>query len=290
MKSQPPVPEWAKEKVLLVDPAIWERYRTAKCDLRPVYRDLQDALDLLGIEYHLLSRGDSPLDIWIRDWGFMGDCYCQYDPSYARNHYTQPAIKRARKRLDSVTGRSHRPLSIVLDGGNLVHDGRTAILTEKVFRDNPSSTRSEIERAIVSMGFDQVIFVPVEPADGVGHADGMVRFLRENLLLVNDYHGPFRAYGRDLLGHLKSARKSLQILLFPWDFTSEKRDGIWSAMGCYINFLQTSRGIVLPAFGARLDDRALAVLAELCPLPALPVSAEPVARLGGVLNCVALPF
>ena len=77
----------------------------------------------------------------------------------------------------------------MLEGGNLVHNGRVAIATEKVFADNPQLSRGEIERLILSIGFERVVFIPVEPDDEVAHADGIVKFLRPDLLFVNDYKG-----------------------------------------------------------------------------------------------------
>ena len=83
----------------------------------------------------------------------------------------------------------------MLDGGNVVHNGKVAIVTEKVWLDNPLLSKREIERAIISIGFEQVVMIPVEPDDNVGHADGIVRFLQSDLLLVNRYDDPhFRAY------------------------------------------------------------------------------------------------
>lgn len=51
------------------------------------------------------------------------------------------------------------------DGGNIVHNGSVAIVAAKVFRENPDFSQIEIERAVVSLGFERVVFIPVEPGE-----------------------------------------------------------------------------------------------------------------------------
>ncbi len=284
-----PVPDWEKSKVILVDPNIWEDYRKPDCDLRPVYCELQAALDALGIESELLTHEDSPLDIWIRDWGFVEGCYFRFDPTYAKGTYPPALVVEARRMLDQRTGCRHPTLPLVLDGGNLIHNGRTAILTEKVLKDNRAKSRDEVERTILDLGFEQVVFIPVEPDDMIGHADGIVRFVSADLLFVNDYTGShFTGYRKRLMRILKTAGIGARIVPFPWFSTTEKRGRIWSAAGAYINFILTRHGIVYPTFNHPLDEQVARVLAENTALPLRPVFASPLAAEGGVLNCISL--
>ncbi len=184
-------------------------------------------------------------------------------------------------------GCSLRLVPLVLDGGNLVHNGKVAILTEKVICDNPQFTRPEIEKAIASLRFEQVIFIPVEPEDEVGHADGIVRFLAEDVLLVNDYRHPrFRAYQKLLQGRLSEFNHPSRIVPFPWLCSDERIDGVWSAVGVYLNFIHVTQGILLPAFGGPEDKEAAALLKSVSTTPVVPISCRALARLGGVLNCI----
>ena len=290
MIPKPPAPDWQKSKVVLVDPRMLKRYLRPKCDLRPVYRELQQALDSLGLKQVLLIPSDSPLDIWIRDWGFVGDCYFQYPPSYAQDIYSQPAVQRARQHLDLIIGKSHRLVPMVFDGGNLIHDGKVAILTDKVMADNPRMTKKEIEGCIISLGFERVVFIPMEPEDIIGHSDGIVRFLSPEVLLINEYKGrEFKDYQRKLNTALKRAKLDAELLPFPWFTTGDMtEDGVWSAEGCYINFLQTAKGIVCPVFNHKMDERALEVLQAHWKLPIVPVNGTELSRLGGVFNCASL--
>lgn len=286
---RPPIPDWEKSSVIIVDPAIWKLYRAPDCDLRPVYRELRAAFDSLGIENHLLTRDDFPLDIWIRDWGFVEGCYFHFEPSYAAKLYPHALVVQARQMLDRRMGFSRPTVPLVLDGGNLIHNGKTAILTEKVLGDNPTMSKTDVERAIIAVGFERVVFIPIEPEDVIGHADGIARFVSADVLFVNDYTGShFSDYRRRLMHILENAGIGAQVVPFPWFSTDEKHGGVWSAAGAYINFILTQHGVVYPTFNHPLDEQVAKVLAENTALPLRPVFASPLARHGGVLNCISL--
>jgi agmatine/peptidylarginine deiminase len=249
------------------------------------------ALKSLAVNYAILKSCDHPVDIWIRDWGPVARHYFRYNPSYARGTFTQADVARARRHLNRHLRFTPRDVPLVLEGGNLVHNGQVAIATEKVFADNPQFSRGEIERLILSIGFERVAFIPVEPDDEVAHADGIVKFLRPDLLLVNDYKGiAFRDYRQRLYATLKRAKIDAQIVPFPWFCTDEKIEDIWSAVGCYINFILTSRGIIFPTFSHPMDEQVAILLGQLTPLPKRSIEATALAKQGGVLNCMTLTF
>ena len=56
--------------------------------------------------------------------------------------------------------------------------------TDEVFRDNAHLSRLEIERAIVRLGFEKIVFIPTEPGDEIGHADGMCHFVNKHTLTL----------------------------------------------------------------------------------------------------------
>lgn len=241
----------------------------------------------LGVEVVVLTEMEDPVDVWVRDWGPIAGSYFIYDPCYARRMHTREAVARARQHLNRHLDFRPREIPLVLEGGNLVHNGRIALVTEKVFADNPQLSRGEIERLILTTGLDHVVFLPVEPQDEVGHADGIVKFLRPDLLLVNEYNqNGFRHYRRSLYHVLRDAKLDAELIPFPWFCTGEKHAGIWSAVGCYINFIFTPRGIIFPTFSNPADGKVARLLDDLTPLPKRAVESTALARLGGVLNCV----
>lgn len=272
---------------MLVDPSIWRIYRKHPHDLRPVYHELTAALTSLGIHYHLLAAQDQPLDIWIRDWGPSQGHFFRYRPSYAPGFYSPETIWKARHGLKKVSRCSFRSIPLVLDGGNLVHNGKVAILTEKVLQDNPQFTVREIRAMIGSLGFDQVLFIPIEPEDEVGHADGIVRFISTDVLLMNDYASAgFGDYHTQLLERLAEMPSHTNIAPFPWLCSAERTGRVWSAVGVYLNFVQTAKGILYPVFGEPEDHEAAALFESLGRMPTLPIPCRELARLGGALHCV----
>jgi len=249
-----------------------------------------EALRSLAIEYQLLSEANEPLDIWIRDWGFVDEWWFRFQPSYARSLYSRRDVKRARAALEKLTKKRYVSVPLILDGGNLVHNGETAIVTEKVFSDNSHLSKSEIEHLFHLLGFERIIFIPVEPGDIIGHADGIVRFLDASTLLFNDYVGSiFATYRRKLLRTLQSADLNAELVPFSWYCTDEEQNGVPSAEGCYINFIHTKQGIVYPTFDNRQDDRANELLSQNGQR-VLPIEARALARFGGVFNCISVAW
>ena len=283
--------DWQKRRIVLVDPAIWHRYTRGASDLRPVYRELLSVLRGWGVEVELLDRRAAPLDIWIRDWGCVECVFFRYAPDYAKGLYNRAAVIHA---ISSLAVRLRAPLRfravpLVLDGGNLVHNGTVAIVTQKVFRDNPHLSQCEIEGVICSVGFERVVFIPNEPGDEIGHADGMCRFLNQRTLLVNDYaSASMSVFSRKLYCVLRAAKLGAEFVPFPWFCRSGRSDGVPSAVGCYINFLQLAQGIILPAFAHCQDERARELLAALVDRPVVSIDATRLAKFGGVFNCISL--
>ena len=195
----------------------------------------------------------------------------------------------ARDALVRRLGLRCRALPVVLDGGNVIHNGTVAIVTEKVFRENPDFSRIEVERAIISLGFERVVFIPVEPGDEIGHSDGMCRFVSKRVLLVNDYDSAsMRPFSRQLRRVLRAARLDAEPVELPWFCRGGRIDGVPSAEGCYMNFIQLAQGIIMPTFDDSKDDKAREVIELLTPTPIAVITATPLARLGGVLNCISL--
>src|SRR5690242_16050060 len=82
-------------------------------------------------------------DIWCRDYmpvqvGEATFCQFVYDPDYLRGfqHLVTPADKCRLPFMDNL-----RREPIVLDGGNVVASRTKVVLTDKVFRENPTVER-----------------------------------------------------------------------------------------------------------------------------------------------------
>jgi agmatine deiminase len=176
---------------------------------------------------------------------------------------------------------------IVLDGGNVVGTSRRIIVTEKVFRENPASQRKHLlDRLRHLLDVEEVIVIPVEPGDVISHSDGMVRFLDDETVLVNDYSKIDAAFGQRLRSRLSDA--GLRMIDLPYCPSLEVNEGIPSAVGCLANFLMVRGLVVVPSFGIPQDLAAMRVISEHAPdLTIRSIDCSDLARKGGVLNCVA---
>ena len=88
--------------------------------------------------------------------------FFRHAPDYVKALYSRAAVLRA---ICGLNARLPEPFPfrlapLVLDGGNLIHNGTVAIVTDEVFRDNAHLSRLEIERAIVRLGFEKIVFIP----------------------------------------------------------------------------------------------------------------------------------
>jgi len=77
---------------------------------------------------------------------------------------------------------------LVVDGGNIVRLKNRIICTDKIYSENKKwselAVRAELRRCLE---VDEIIVIPCEPYDIIGHADGMVQFIDDKTVLLNDY-------------------------------------------------------------------------------------------------------
>ena len=78
--------------------------------------------------------------------------------------------------------------NIVLDGGNVTRTTDKVIMTDRIFKDNPTYERKELIKELLNyFEVEKIFFVPEQPHDFTGHSDGMVRFIDEQTVIINDY-------------------------------------------------------------------------------------------------------
>lgn len=142
-------------------------------------------------------------DIWCRDYmpiQLDQDRFCQfvYAPDYLQHH--QHLVTPPEKcRLPFMLDYQQEP--IVLDGGNVVASRTKVILTEKVYKENPSIERPRLRDRLEEIFQAECIFIPKQAGDDVGHSDGVVRFVVEDRVLINDYATVDPGYGEKVRGY-----------------------------------------------------------------------------------------
>jgi agmatine deiminase len=269
------IPDWDADCVFLSD-------RLAEVEPR-LYAELVELLQ--GIPTSVIH---GTADIWCRD--FMpiqvdADEFCQfaYRPDYLRGHehlITPPEACR----LPFMS--RYRAEPIVLDGGNVVASRTKVILTDKVYKENRQLRPSQLRQRLEEVLRAEVIIIPKEPYDPVGHADAVVRFVAEDRVLINDYSRIDPLYGRKLKRLLEP--HGLEIETLPL-FHSPTRihNDLPSAVGLYLNYMRVGDRVILPAFDRAEDDAAFERLQQV--LPDARISQLPcrgLAERGGVLNCI----
>ena len=249
------IPDWEANCVYFSDllpdrhPGLWAR--------------LAAILDQAGVGHRLLPN---TRDIWCRDYmpvQVAEDDFVlfRYEPSYLRGHDELITPDEARRTVPF--GGRVRTSAVNLDGGNVAVCENRAILTEKIYKENRGYARPALREEVAAVLRADCIFIPNEPYDVIGHADGVVRFVDSNTVVVNEYREAEPAYGRRLEAVL--LRHGLTIKRLPYFQTNEVADAIPSAVGNYVNFLRVGRLIVVPAYGVPQDDLACRTLEQLLP-------------------------
>ena len=250
---------------------------------KPAANRLFAALYAAGVEYQLI---DGTHDIWLRDFmpvqirdgSFVS---FRYEPSYLEN---EPELRTNFK--NDLSLQFSFPVTysdINLDGGNVVlsPSKEQAIISNRILTENLNYTQAELIKTLEQQLKAQVILIPSlkKKKDMTGHADGMVRFVDENTVIGNCVPSK-----NGLEQRIKSALQEYGIDVIDFPYFSSPND---SAVGCYLNFLETERHIFLPVFGNELDDKAVASAKEIFAKMIIPVNVNEIAREGGVLNCIS---
>jgi len=269
----------SEANVVFISDLLEHRYAVLVDRLRGILSDH-------GIPLKIIRRTK---DFWCRDFmpvqvGSGQFVWYRYDPDYLRGYEHLKTHPSDIELIPEIT--SCEQSEIVLDGGNVVRWGDRCVMTDKVYKENPSIRRDHLRTMLSNqLRVADPIVIPKEPYDVIGHADGMVRFLDANTVFVNDYSQVDPSFGQRLRSVLQRAR--LNLIELPYCPENKIIDGIASAVGCYANFLMVRGLIVMPVFGMPHDDIALRVVAERAPhLAVESIDCFKLARKGGVLNCV----
>jgi ADP-ribosylglycohydrolase/agmatine/peptidylarginine deiminase len=253
-------------------------------DAPRLWQELSAVLEEHNIPYQLLPLTK---DIWAVDYmpvqvSRSEFVQFRYDPSYLKFK------KYDHKRTDATPVMTSLPLpaattnSLRLDGGNVVRVGEKAILTDRVFSENPTVPPTRLRQQLSEALRAELIIIPADPHDFTGHADGMVYALDERTVLINDYQGKEAALGQQLASVLSNA--GLTCVLFPY---SPQSGSYSSAVGAYINLVRIGPLVLLPVFDLPTDEAAVYQAERLfAGCKVVPLKVAELAPRGGLLHCV----
>lgn len=246
---------------------------------------IQDAYALFSVlqlyreNFYLFDGGKN---IWARDYmpirNHKGEFLSfRYSPSYMADCPAEYTNYRTDIRLPFTT----RYSNINLDGGNAVFSPsrKTVIISDRIFSENPEWNGETLGTELSELLDARIIFIESLTSDFTGHADGMVRFLSEDTVLINK-----TSFKHGLEQRQSQALRELgfAVVEFPYFYSG----GI-SAVGSYLNYLETPKHIFLPVFGISTDADALKEASGLFQKDIVPVLLSAIPKKGGALNCIS---
>jgi agmatine deiminase len=270
-----------------------------------VYHPLITSLKDNGIKVEILDSAN----IWVRDYlpiqtknGFIKFKY----KTLGYDEWPQLKIDPDSDYWLAIFGKFKNLTytDIILDGGNCqMNPARdVAVITDIVLKNNPEYEKEDLINKLSELLDVRVIIIPREPGDELGHADGIVKFIDEHSILLNDYSGHYISYRNKVTKILKS--NGLRIFDFPNYYhlrpkITEKEfrvkypygDDFNPGWGYAINYLKVARLIFAPIFNIKEDNITISMIEKCYPdCNIVAVDCSDLSMEGGLLNCVTREY
>jgi len=249
------------------------------------FADFEATLKKCGISFQLLLNTK---DIWAVDYMPIQvslDKFVQfvYNPDYLQSKKWIKTISDVENICNSINLKRIKS-DIVLDGGNVTKTTDKVIMCDKIFLENPNYERRQLSNKLRELfEVDELYFVPQQPKDFTGHADGMVRFLDNKTVIINDNSKEKPEFQRAFKIALDNA--GLDYIEIPYNPYGNKTYG--QANGDYINFLQMQNTVIIPTFGIKEDEIVVQQFEQLFKGQNIAtIDSNEVADNGGILNCI----
>ena len=231
------------------------------------------------MKWDFLPDTSSPLYIWARDYmpvQVSKEKFVKfnYNPDYLKD---SPEFKPDTSAILSDLGMKVIDSNIIADGGNVISCGGKVIMTDKIFRENPRYPYNKLIDTLSQLLEAEIVLIPEDRYDGYGHADGMVRYLGDNRVLINNY-----------CDFDKSLRKILLAALSPHFNIAELHYGTYTDKSwAYLNFLHVGQHIFVPMQEDKLAETAFRQIVEAFPECKCHRiwNCDSLVREGGALNC-----
>lgn len=242
-------------------------------------------------------------NIWIRD----------YMPLQVDSHFVEFKYKKSFKKYPQLIVESELwsflkdiyQVHLIMDGGTIVRGYDKAIITEKVIKDNNDMKRNDLIKKLENTFNCEIIVVPIEPGDTLGHADGICKFVDEKIILINDYSSifdkdkKFIQYDKNLKKILLDYNLHIEILPYgygEWDWNMTEKyfrkqypfaDEFNPGFGYYINFLLMKRVILAPVMNIPKDADVINTLKKFYPYcNIVAIDCSKLSMEGGLMNCI----
>ena len=248
------------------------------------FSDLKSILTNCNIQFELLPQTK---DIWAVDYmpiQVSDSKFIQftYDPDYLKYKKWLNTISDVDSICNTI-GINTIKSNIVLDGGNIIKAMDKVIMCDKVFFENKTPKKQLSSELRELFEVDKLYFIPQQPKDFTGHADGMVRFINSDTVIINDNSKENKDFQRAL--KIVLANAELEYIEIPYNPYNNKNDS--QANGIYINYLEMENVIIIPTFGINEDDMVIKQFEQLFIGKTIKaIDSNEIADKGGILNCI----
>ncbi len=252
---------------------------------RTFFQQFEKVLNDCNINFKLLPQTK---DVWAVDYMPI-----QIDKNKFVRFVYNPSYLQSKKYLKTISdvdliceniGIETIKSTIILDGGNVTRTTDKVIMTDRIFIDNPQYERKQLINELRDFfQVDKLFLVPEQPKDFTGHSDGMVRFIDEQTVIINDYQGEDEKFRRSF--EVAIHNTGLDYIKIPYNPYGNKSYN--QANGDYINFLKMENTVIIPTFGIKEDDEVVKQFEHLFAGQTIAtVPSNEIANDGGILNCI----
>jgi agmatine/peptidylarginine deiminase len=229
-------------------------------------------------------------DIWVRDFTTINPLNpVQFKYTWAS--MTEQESKEVQESFSEFADSysiKRKTTSLLIDGGNIVDNYAGKIITTTRFMEDNNLTYEEAKRQLKNLlGAKEVAIV--EPDEEVlAHSDGMVSWVDENTLLINDYSDK-PAFRTKVMDELKLSFPGTIIIEVPVEYKSNtpgQWEGFESACGINLNATMTFKNIYVPIFNMPHEQKVLNVIKQQTSKKVIAINAESVCPMGGSVRCL----
>ncbi|HEX8332577.1 MAG TPA: agmatine deiminase family protein [Segetibacter sp.] len=241
---------------------------------------------------------------WCRDYmpvlSSVGEAVLfSYKPKYLLSSKSGLASIPNQKKICKELNLKYKDCSdIVLDGGAIDIHNTKGFISDRFIQQNISvdNVKLKIQDALA---LDELNVIPADPWDFTSHVDGLVRFIDDMNVIVNDY--------TEIEKQIATSSKYIRDKYTGWKYAFDKvlldtgctihklvscvHNNLTStsAKGIYLNFLLQDNFIIMPTFKdfEVENQQALKKLEQLYKRKVLPIEADKLAEHGGIINCAA---
>lgn len=249
------------------------------------YSQFEEILNQCNIIFKLLPQTK---DVWAVDYMPI-----QIDKSKFVRFVYNPKYLRSKKYLKTISdvdaiceqiGIETVKSNIILDGGNVTRTTDKVIMTDRIFIDNSNYERKQLIKDLQEHFLvDKLFLIPEQPKDFTGHSDGMVRFIDEHTVMINDYRKEKEEFKQAF--EIAIHNTGLDYIKIPYN--PYNNDNYNQANGDYINYLQMGKSVIIPTFGISEDEKVVKQFELLFPGKTIAtVDGNQIANDGGILNCI----